>query len=261
MNTPALTIANAFKTYPGASEPTLHDVSLDLNPGEAFVILGHTGSGKSTLLRAVAGLEELDSGSVHVAPGTRHAVVFQQAALFPWLTVRENIALGAQYKKNARRVDAPTVNRLIERLGLQGLEDRKVNEISGGQAQRVSIGRALAIQPSLLLLDEPFSALDPATRSELQGWLRSLIEELNLTVLMVSHDISEALTVGDRIGFFRAQQGFTRFWSPAHEQVTHEEILEYYRNDGDSDRATFSGSLRDESAKDLPDKPAHSPTF
>ncbi len=225
-----LTVENAVKTYPGAQTPTLNGVSLELNSGEALVILGQTGSGKSTLLRAVAGLEELDSGTVEIADHGRLAVVFQQAALFPWLTVRQNIELGARYKRNRGRVQKDRIDSLIARLGLTGLENRKISEISGGQAQRVSIGRALAINPSLLLLDEPFSALDPATREELQGWLRNLIDELHLTVLMVSHDISEAVTVADRIGYFEAHKGFTRFWSPRQEEVSETEILDYYRN-------------------------------
>lgn len=225
----ALTVTGATKTYPGAPQPIFKNIDLALPRGEAFVVLGATGSGKSTLLRAVAQLEELDSGSIQVADRGRLAVVFQEASLFPWLTVRQNIELGSRYKRNSGRVTADGVNALISRLGLNGLENRKVSEISGGQAQRVSIGRALAIQPSLVLLDEPFSALDPATREELQGWLRSLIEDLGLTVLMVSHDIAEATVVGDRIGFFEAGKGFTRFWRPRDEQVSKDEILGYYR--------------------------------
>lgn len=227
--TSILTVRGATKTYPGAGVPTLQDIDLELTPGEAFVILGATGSGKSTLLRSVAGLEDLDSGSISLQDDARLAVVFQQAALFPWLSVRKNIELGAKYKRNEGRVQKAHVDELIAILGLQGLENRAVSELSGGQAQRVSIGRALAINPSLLLLDEPFSALDPATRSELQTWLRDLIERLNLTVLMVSHDIPEALTVADRIGFFEAHKGFTRFWEPRANHVEADEIMSHYR--------------------------------
>lgn len=225
-----LNVSGATKTYPGAAAPTLDGVSLQINRGEAFVILGATGSGKSTLLRSIAGLEELDAGRVHLNDGDRLAVVFQQAALFPWLSVRENVLLGGRYKRNAGRVDAAHIDDLLNTLGISELAERKVSELSGGQAQRVSIARALAIRPSLLLLDEPFSALDPVTRRELQRWLRSLIEQLQLSVVMVSHDVSEALTVGDRIGFFEAGRGFTREWSPATEQVSESEILDYYRS-------------------------------
>lgn len=226
----ALKLTNANKTYPGAQEPVLANTNLNLTSGEAFVVLGHTGSGKSTLLRTIAGLDTLDSGSLELAANSHLAVVFQQAALFPWLTVRENIALGAQYKANTGRVDNTHLDQLIHTLGLTELQERKVTELSGGQAQRVAIGRALAIRPSVLLLDEPFSALDPSTREELQTWLRSLIENLNLTVLMVSHDIPEALTIADRIGFFEAGKGFTRFWQPRQEKVSAQEVLDYYRN-------------------------------
>lgn len=225
---PALTITGATKTYPGAHHPVLDGVDLTLTGGEAYVILGATGSGKSTLLRAVAGLETLDTGTVNLH-GARLAMVFQQAALFPWLTVRENIALGTGYRANRETAGGTHLDTLLTRLGLSDLADRTTAELSGGQAQRVAIGRALAISPSLLLLDEPFSALDPATRAELQTWLRGLIETLGITVLMVSHDISEALTVGDRIGFFTAGDGFTREWSPAQEAVTEADILSHYR--------------------------------
>ncbi|MDO4252197.1 MAG: ATP-binding cassette domain-containing protein [Rothia sp. (in: high G+C Gram-positive bacteria)] len=224
-----LTVSEAHKTYPGATEPTLAGVNLDLKAGEAFVILGQTGSGKSTLLRAVAGLEDLDSGSIQVAPKSRLALVFQEPALFPWCSVQENIALGTGYRRNKNSRDRAYLSQLIDRLGLAGLENRSVQELSGGQAQRVAIGRALAIRPSLLLLDEPFSALDPATRSELQVWLRSLIDQLKLTLLMVSHDVQEALTLADRIGYFQAGAGFTRYWRPAQDQVSEREILSYYR--------------------------------
>lgn len=238
----ALSIRKASKSYPGAPAPVLDNVSLDLKTGESFVILGQTGSGKSTLLRAVAGLETLDSGKIELDREGRQAMVFQQAALFPWLTVRQNIELGTRYKQNAGRVEPANIAQLIERLGLQGLENRRVSEISGGQAQRVSIGRALAIRPSLLLLDEPFSALDPATRAELQTWLRALIDDLNLTVLMVSHDIAEATAIGDRIGFFRAHEGFVRFWEPRKQKVSHEEILNYYRGSAEQEPSSVASN-------------------
>lgn len=227
-----LEVVGATKFYPGASKPALDDVSLRVERGEAFVILGATGSGKSTLLRSIAGLEELDSGSVKLSVEGRLAVVFQQAALFPWLSVRENVLLGGRYKQNAGRVDTEHIDDLLVTLGISELANRRVSELSGGQAQRVSIARALAIRPSLLLLDEPFSALDPVTRTELQGWVRSLIEQLDLSVVMVSHDVSEALAVGDRIGFFEAGRGFTREWVPAQSPVGEREILDYYRSTG-----------------------------
>ena len=228
----ALSVTDAVKTYPGAPAPTLDRVNLQVEAGEAFIVLGHTGSGKSTLLRAIAGLDELNSGTIAMADDGRLSVVFQRPGLFPWLNVRENIELGARYAANKGRVDPEYVTGLLRTLGLSELENRRVDEISGGQAQRVAIGRALAIRPSVLLLDEPFSALDPVTREELQGWLRGLIDELGLTVFMVSHDIHEAVTVGDRIGFFEAGAGFTRFWEPAAGNVSEAEILEHYRATG-----------------------------
>lgn len=224
----ALTVTGATKTYPGALAPVLSGVDLTLTPGEAFVILGATGSGKSTLLRSIAGLEQLDSGTITVQ-GQRLAMVFQQPGLFPWLNVRQNIELGTGYSANSGTAATKHIDALLSTLGLTHLADAPVSSLSGGQAQRVAIGRALAIQPSLLLLDEPFSALDPATKTELQTWLRGLIEQLGLTVLMVSHDIKEALTIADRIGFFEADAGFTRSWEPRTANVTEQEILAHYR--------------------------------
>lgn len=223
-----LTVSSASKTYPGASSPVFEQLNLTLKAGEAYLVLGATGSGKSTLLRAVAGLETLDSGTIDLH-GARLAMVFQQPALFPWLNVRQNIALGTGYRANAGRVDNAYLDHLLTVLGLADLAERTPAELSGGQAQRVSIGRALAIKPSLLLLDEPFSALDPATRSELHQWLRGLIKQLGVAVLMVSHDITEALTLGHRIGFFTAGKGFTREWSPAEENIKEADILEHYQ--------------------------------
>ncbi|MDO4883396.1 MAG: ATP-binding cassette domain-containing protein [Rothia sp. (in: high G+C Gram-positive bacteria)] len=223
----ALSVHDAFKTYPGSASPVLTGVNLTLERGESFVILGATGSGKSTLLRSVAGLETLDSGTVRLAGNL--AMVFQQAALLSWLNVRDNVALGGKFRRNRAVVGASEVDRLLDTLGLSELSGRLPAELSGGQAQRVSIARALAVKPSVLLLDEPLSALDPATRADVQRWLREVIDTLNVTALTVSHDISEALLLGDRIGFFEAGKGFTRIWDTRTERVSEEEIFGYYR--------------------------------
>lgn len=229
MGNPALTVSRASKTYASATAPVLDGVDLVLGKGEVLAVLGPSGSGKSTLLQVIAGLEPLDSGSVEFEnPAERLAVVFQHAALFPWLTVRENIAVGGRYRRNAGRFSDQQVDRLLTILGLEKQAGAYPDQLSGGQAQRAAVGRALAIKPDLLLLDEPFSALDPAIRAGLQQWLRELIERLQLTALIVTHDVDEALVLGDRIGFFGGPAGFSREWSGADDRPVREQILAYY---------------------------------
>ncbi|MDV5999217.1 ATP-binding cassette domain-containing protein [Kocuria rhizophila] len=218
------------KTYPGAGRPALDGVDLTLHRGETLAVLGPSGSGKSTLLRAIAGLETLDEGTIEFGdPDARLAVVFQSPALFPWLSVRRNVALGGRYRRNRDRFDEERVGELLEVLGLDQLAHTPVQELSGGQAQRVSVGRALAVHPDVLLLDEPFSALDPATREDLQLWLRALATDLGLTVFLVTHDVAEAMSLGDRIGFFAGPRGFRRQWVPSRDATTAEQILATYR--------------------------------
>ncbi|WP_330446660.1 ATP-binding cassette domain-containing protein [Kocuria rhizophila] len=226
----ALCMRGVRKTYPGAGRPALDGVDLTLHRGETLAVLGPSGSGKSTLLRAIAGLETLDEGTIEFGdPDARLAVVFQSPALFPWLSVRRNVALGGRYRRNRDRFDEERVGELLEVLGLDQLAHTPVQELSGGQAQRVSVGRALAVHPDVLLLDEPFSALDPATREDLQLWLRALATDLGLTVFLVTHDVAEAMSLGDRIGFFAGPRGFRRQWVPSRDATTAEQILATYR--------------------------------
>lgn len=226
----ALCVRGVRKTYPGAGRPALDGVDLTLHRGETLAVLGPSGSGKSTLLRAIAGLETLDEGTIEFGdPDARLAVVFQSPALFPWLSVRRNVALGGRYRRNRDRFDDERVGELLEVLGLDQLAHTPVQELSGGQAQRVSVGRALAVHPDVLLLDEPFSALDPATREDLQLWLRALATDLGLTVFLVTHDVAEAMSLGDRIGFFAGPRGFRRQWVPSRDATTAEQILATYR--------------------------------
>ncbi|WP_317581870.1 ABC transporter ATP-binding protein [Kocuria rhizophila] len=226
----ALCVRGVRKTYPGAGRPALDGVDLTLHRGETLAVLGPSGSGKSTLLRAIAGLETLDEGTIEFGdPDARLAVVFQSPALFPWLSVRRNVALGGRYRRNRDRFDEERVGELLEVLGLDQLAHTPVQELSGGQAQRVSVGRALAVHPDVLLLDEPFSALDPATREDLQLWLRALATDLGLTVFLVTHDVAEAMSLGDRIGFFAGPRGFRRQWVPSRDATTAEQILATYR--------------------------------
>lgn len=186
--------------------PVLAGVDLDVRRGEIVTIVGPSGSGKSTLLSALAGLLPLDAGRLDTgADGHRPAIVFQQPLLLPWATVAQNVALGLRYRRQRARRQARSdrTHAVLEQLGIGDLADRFPAELSGGQAQRVAIARTMVIAPSVLLLDEPFGALDPRTRRELQDWLLALRARLGLTVVLVTHDLDEALLLGDRIAVLR----------------------------------------------------------
>ncbi len=190
----------------------LHDVSLRIEPGELMALLGPSGSGKTTLLRIIAGLELPDSGGVllHDEDATQHTArdrkvgfVFQHYALFRHLTVFENVAFGLRLRPKSTRPPEgeirDRVRRLLELVQLGWLGDHYPNQLSGGQRQRVALARALAVEPKVLLLDEPFGALDAKVRKELRRWLRRLHDELHVTSVFVTHDQEEALEVADRV--------------------------------------------------------------
>ena len=204
---PFLRVQGASLTYDGVV-PVLDDLSLDVAPGEMVALLGPSGCGKTTLLRAVAGLARLDAGRIvldsqtldHVPAQGRHiGVVFQNYALFPHMTVAENIAFGPRIRGVPRTERDARVIRLLDMVQLSGLADRLPRQLSGGQQQRVAIARALAIEPRLLLLDEPMSGLDPQLRHVLRRELRVLQKRLGLVTLMVTHDQTDAFAVCDRV--------------------------------------------------------------
>ncbi len=190
----------------------LNDVSLDIPSGELVALLGPSGCGKTTLLRIIAGLESPDSGSIHFhGKDTTHddvrerqvGFVFQHYALFRHMTVFENVAFGLRVRpKQTRPSDAQIrsrVQELLQLVQLDWLADRYPPQLSGGQRQRIALARALAVEPKVLLLDEPFGALDAKVRKELRRWLRRLHDELHVTSVFVTHDQEEALEVADRI--------------------------------------------------------------
>jgi len=190
----------------------LNGVSLDIAPGELVALLGPSGSGKTTLLRVIAGLEQPDSGRVlfngEDTTDTRVqerevGFVFQHYALFRHMTIFENVAFGLRVRPRATRPGEKEIQRKVhELLGLVQLDwlhDRYPHQLSGGQRQRIALARALAIEPKVLLLDEPFGALDAKVRKELRRWLRRLHDEINLTSVFVTHDQEEALEVADRV--------------------------------------------------------------
>jgi sulfate/thiosulfate transport system ATP-binding protein len=188
------------------------DLNLDVHPGELLALLGPSGSGKTTLLRLMAGLERPDAGTLHLngqdtatlgVRQRRTGFMFQHYALFDHLSVFENVAFGLRVRPRAQRPAEPAlreaVMRLLERVQLAALAERRPPQLSGGQRQRVALARALAIEPQLLLLDEPFGALDARVRQELRQWLRALHDETQLTTVFVTHDQEEALEVADRV--------------------------------------------------------------
>jgi NitT/TauT family transport system ATP-binding protein len=193
-----------FATISGY-ESVLKDVSFSVGQGEIVCILGRSGCGKTTLLNVLAGFLKPDSGSVQLAgnniagPGAERCVIFQEDALFPWLTVGENIAFGLQQRGFSKKQRDIEVEHFIELVGLSGYVDYLPEEISGGMKQRVALARVLVLAPQVLLLDEPFAALDAQTREEMQLLLMQLSRELSHTVLFVTHDIEEALLLADRV--------------------------------------------------------------
>ncbi len=186
----------------------LDDVSLDVDRGSLTAVLGPSGSGKSTLLRIVAGLEQPDSGEIRLAGEDATAIapqkrgvgfVFQHYAAFKHMTVRDNVAFGLKVRKQPRAAITARVDELLQLVQLQGFGHRYPAQLSGGQRQRMALARALAPEPSVLLLDEPFGALDARVRTELRAWLRKLHDETHTTTVFVTHDQQEALEIADSV--------------------------------------------------------------
>lgn len=210
----ALRVTDAAKAYVngGHETPVFSGVDLDVEAGEILALLGPSGCGKSTLLRAVAGLDELSGGTIEWPAGgdaeTRVGVVFQQPLLLPWLTVQENVTLGLRYRAHRGAADdAEAVRSTIAEFGLGDLVEAYPDELSGGQAQRVSVARTVVTQPQIVLLDEPFSALDPLTRASMQDWLVGIQQSLGLTAVIVTHDVDEAVFLGDRVAMMSPAPG------------------------------------------------------
>ena len=207
---PYLSISNVDKSFTrgGVTSEVLKGVSLTIEKGEYVSIIGHSGCGKSTLLNLVAGLTPVTSGGIYLdnvaveAPGPDRAVVFQNHSLLPWLTVYENVALAvdkvfAGRKSKAERREWTMQN--LELVHMGHAKDKRPGEISGGMKQRVGIARALAMEPKVLLLDEPFGALDALTRAHLQDQVMQIHAALGNTVIMITHDVDEAVLLSDRI--------------------------------------------------------------
>ena len=202
-----LSVEGLAKTYPGTPEPVFDGVNFRLAEGEFVCLIGHSGCGKTTILNVLAGLERASAGHVVMdqrevtGPGLERGVVFQGHALMPWLSVRRNIAFAVRSKWpdwSKAQVDAQ-VEKYVDLVGLSAAIDKKPAALSGGMKQRVGIARAFAIEPRMLLLDEPFGALDALTRGTIQDELLRICAQTRQTVFMITHDVDEAILLADRI--------------------------------------------------------------
>lgn len=196
--TDILTLTGVSKKYPVTPNKwAVEDVNLGVHQGEFFCLIGPSGCGKSTVLKMIAGLEETSAGTINKPENM--AMVFQLGALFPWLTAEENVAFGLKMRGTSKQQTVESVSKYLEMVGLGELKGKYPRELSGGQRQRVGIARALAVSPEVLLLDEPFSALDFLMTEELHKDLLRIWKETGVTIVMVSHLVEEAVVLADRI--------------------------------------------------------------
>jgi NitT/TauT family transport system ATP-binding protein/sulfonate transport system ATP-binding protein len=245
-------VSRSFRTPAGERIQALEDINFEVEDvyandgrdvGEFRVLLGPSGCGKSTMLRLIAGLDHADSGRILVngvpvtRPGADRGMVFQKYTSFPWLTVEANIAYGLRIKGTPPAEARQIVARLVEDVGLKGFEKSYPDTLSGGMQQRVAIARTLAVRPQVILMDEPFGALDAQTRSTMQCLLLKMWEESASTVLFVTHDVEEAIFLGDRLFILSARPGtivedvpipFSRPRDPAIKQAKEfQELVQY----------------------------------
>ncbi len=204
----AVRIDHVHKSFgrAGADRPVLEDITLDVRPGEFVCLLGASGCGKSTLLNLIAGLDRPGAGSIEV-PGGRPALMFQEHALFPWLTAGRNIELALRLRGVPRAERRTEAERLLDLVRLGGSYGKRVHELSGGMRQRVALARALAQDSRVLLMDEPFAALDAITRDVLHHELTRIWSETSLSVLFVTHNVREAVRLGQRVVLLSSRPG------------------------------------------------------
>lgn len=247
-------VSKVFKTPGGQDVIALQDVNAYVEEGEFVTIVGTSGCGKSTLLRIVAGLDKPSSGGIVLdgretyRPGADRGMVFQSYTLYEWLTVAENIGFGMRLAGRSKTEIREKTKRLVHEIGLSGFEDAYPKFLSGGMKQRVAIARAMANDPEILLLDEPFGALDAQTRIYMQEMLLKLVEENKMTVLFVTHDIDEAIFLGDAVYVMTFRPGRIKeefkIEAPhprSHEMRTNEFFIDLKKK--------ISSSIRDETLK------------
>ncbi len=217
MTVPAIRVQDVDKIYDGKlAVQALKDIDLTISEGEFVAILGPSGCGKSTLLNLIAGFEQPTSGFLQVfgevvsKPGPDRAVVFQEPALFPWMSVWDNIVFGPKLRGLSSSQYAPEAKQYLSALGLDGFADHLPDQLSGGMKQRVGIARALISHPRVMLMDEPFGALDAQTRIQMQQLLLEVWEQHRRTVVFITHDIDEAILLADVVYIMSARPGSLR---------------------------------------------------
>lgn len=206
-----LTVQGISKSYRSSFQDSIcvfQNLNITVNQNEIVALLGPSGCGKTTLLNMIAGFEMPDTGEIYLekqsvtGPGANRGVVFQTPVLFPWLTVQENIAYGLNRRHISKKDQHEAVQEYLSLVHLNGFENYYPNELSGGMQQRAALARTLILHPQLLLMDEPFSALDPVLRFQMQQLVISIWEKLKQTIIFVTHDIEEAMILADRIYIF-----------------------------------------------------------
>lgn len=212
MTETAISISNLSKRFPGQSSFVLDGVDLQVRAGEFVCLLGASGCGKSTLLNIMAHLETLTTGSVNLAE--QPSLVFQEAALMPWLSASQNVELAFRLRGSARAASKQKALELLKLVRLENAKDKRPHELSGGMKQRVAIARALAQETSILLMDEPFAALDAINRDFLHEELRRIWQERNVTIVFVTHNVREAVRLGGRVLLMSSRPGrFIKEWN------------------------------------------------
>lgn len=207
-----ISVDHTSHTYKRGQQKVLQDVQFEVQPGEALALVGRSGCGKSTLLHIMSGLIPPSEGKIWIdglsvtAPSPKWVMMFQKPLLYPWMTVAQNVALGLKFTNRTVEIKS-RVPELLELVELSDYADRNVQDLSGGQQQRVALARSLAPKPEILFLDEPFSALDAFTRSNLQRDVQRITKELGITLVIVTHDLSEAVIMAERAVVFRSDPG------------------------------------------------------
>ncbi len=202
-----------FRTSQGGTAVALQDVSFQIHRREFVTVIGPSGCGKSTLVRLLAGLDDPTMGEILVdgksvnGPGSDRGMVFQSYTLFPWLTVQKNVEFGLRMQGKGDNECRSQALQWLEMVGLEAKGDHYPHQLSGGQKQRVAIARALAARPRVLLMDEPFGALDPETRAQMQSYLLQIWQNINITIVFITHDLDEAVLLADRILVLGAADG------------------------------------------------------
>jgi ABC-type nitrate/sulfonate/bicarbonate transport system ATPase subunit len=210
-----LAVEKVSHTYRRGRQQALADIDLEVKPGEALALVGRSGCGKSTLLHIMSGLIAPSEGKIWIdgarveEPSPAWVVMFQQPSLYPWMTVAQNVALGLRFTGRSGEI-ATRVPEMLKLVELSDYADRNVQDLSGGQQQRVALARSLAPSPEILFLDEPFSALDAFTRGSLQRDVRRIAKEFSITLILVTHDLAEAVTMAERAVVLSANPGRIR---------------------------------------------------